>query len=136
MADTITSVQLVAGNMESVNYYTYTTSTPTQLTNVNLYISSTTATALNIADPKTSTILSIEASVASAAGIVTLLWGASTPVLAWSLPKNSGLTKFCFKEFGGLKNQGGAGRSGNIFITTTGLVAGDSFSLVIKTRPI
>lgn len=63
-----------------------------------------------------------------------LEWDASTDVTAFTIPKNRPF-KFCFEEEGGLVNQGGSGKTGDITMTTTGLESGDRLFLVIHVQP-
>lgn len=44
-------------------------------------------------------------------------WDATAAVLVTTL---TGSNKFCFEEFGGLKNNAGAGKTGNIVVAGTG----------------
>ena len=59
---------------------------------------------------------------------------ATTDVNALALPPSVS-TKLCFEKVGGLTNTGGAGITGDILLTTTGLAAGDSLTLILTVRP-
>lgn len=61
--------------------------------------------------------------------VVTLLWDATTDVRMVEL---SGDGWFDFRHFGGLPNNGGAGVTGDISLTTTGATLGDSYSIVLE----
>lgn len=61
---------------------------------------------------------------------VTLLWDATTDVRIVELGGNTGTLDFC--AFGGLPNNGGAGVTGDILLTTTGHTSGDSYSIVLE----
>jgi hypothetical protein len=50
-----------------------------------------------------------------------LNWDATTDVMAWAL--TSGSSVMDFRPFGGLKNNSGAGKTGDILLSTTGLGA-------------
>ena len=66
----------------------------------------------------------------SVAGMVaTLLWDADTDVRMLDL---AGDGWFDFTAFGGLTNNGGAGVTGDILLTTTGHTSGDSYSIVLE----
>lgn len=62
--------------------------------------------------------------------VVTLLWDATTDVRIVDLGSNTGVLDF--SEFGGLPNNGGAGVTGDILLTTTGHTAGDSYSIILE----
>lgn len=64
---------------------------------------------------------------------VDLYWDADTDVLAWSLAADmSDHLDFC--EVGGLTNNGGAGVTGDIKLTTVGHTAGDVYSILLHLR--
>lgn len=140
MANTITSKTLLAGKNIAIVYVTIA-SDGTEETATVLYDSSAVATSAGDDDTLDSTILSIYASVsaagpvAAAAGArVKLLWDATTDVLAIDIPTGTNPTKANFRRIGGLPNQGGTGKTGDILITTTGLEAGDAITLVLEVR--
>jgi len=61
---------------------------------------------------------------------VQLSWDASTPVVIMPL---AGRGRLMFKDFGGLQNNSGAGKTGNITILTTGWTSGTQiFSVVLE----
>jgi hypothetical protein len=63
---------------------------------------------------------------------VQILWQASTSLLAWMLPQNT-TYHMCFGEhFGGITNNAGAGKTGNITFTTSDNSAGDMYSIVLE----
>ena len=63
---------------------------------------------------------------------VQILWQASTSLLAWMLPQNT-TYHMCFGEhFGGITNNAGAGKTGNITFTTSDASAGDMYSIVLE----
>lgn len=64
--------------------------------------------------------------------VVTLLWDATTDVRILELGNNCGMLDF--DKFGGLPNNGGAGVTGDISLTTTGHTAGDSYSIILELR--
>lgn len=133
MANTVTNVTLVKGIKEVVKYVTIA-SDGSEETDLVVYDSSAIATDLGVTDPTDSTIISICATVSAAATARAFLeWDATTDVLAFNLPAGD-TTKANFRCIGGLPNQGGAGITGDITLTTTGLEAGDSISLVLHVR--
>lgn len=65
--------------------------------------------------------------------IVQLLWDATTDTIAITLPENT-KGDLDFGKFGGLKNTGGAGVTGDILLTTVGHTAGDTYTVVLVCR--
>lgn len=61
--------------------------------------------------------------------VATLLWDADTDVRMLDL---AGDGVFDFTGFGGLVNNGGAGVTGDIKLTTTGHTSGDNYSIVLE----
>jgi len=62
---------------------------------------------------------------------VSLLWDATADVRAAVL-SNSGLMTFCGTK--GIPNNAGAGKTGDIQLTTTGHTSGDSYDITLKMR--
>ncbi len=136
MANTVT-INNVAKSSDKIVLYITILSDGTEETATVLYDSS----ALNAVDPLTCTINQVFASVNSAsttaAGVLAnakLLFDASTDVLALSLPINHG-EWMDFRPIGGLKNYAGSGITGDILLTTLGLQAGDSLTLILDVKP-
>ena len=64
---------------------------------------------------------------------VLLEFDATTDVPILTLTPESGVSDLCFEHFGGLPNNGGAGVTGDITITTTGFTAaGDTGWLLLE----
>jgi hypothetical protein len=133
VANTITLKNQLVSPHKAIVYLTLA-SDGSQETDTTVYDSSVVATALGIPDPKISKIMSIRWSSNSALGICKLNWDASTKVLAWALPFAGRQGNAKFYHFGGLLNTGGAGITGDINITTTGLASGDALSLILEVR--
>lgn len=138
MANTITNTTLMAGR-RVVKYITLS-SDGTEETATVIYDSSAVSAqdASDTTDPLDCTIESIYAVVSAAATArITLLWDATTDVLAFNIPAGTTQVKADFRReipMGGLPNQGGSGKTGDILLTTTGLEAGDSLTLVMVVR--
>jgi hypothetical protein len=62
---------------------------------------------------------------------VRILWDATTDLFAWMLPQNTNYF-MDFSEFGGLANNAGAGKTGDIAFTTLDQSAGDMYSIVLE----
>lgn len=58
-----------------------------------------------------------------------LLWNATTDKHAWQLPDYEQVQDFHY--FGGIINDAGSGKNGDVNITTTGLGAGDSGHMIL-----
>lgn len=80
----------------------------------------------------TATLIDIQEIWYSVAGmVVTLLWDATTDVRILDLQGDGHMN---LSQFSGLKNNAGAGVTGNILLTTTGHTAGDSYSIILRMR--
>lgn len=121
MANTITRTTLVDGAGKYVVLFTI----------IGDGSGEETATRVNT----TSGDLGTNASILKVQGAVSgfqarLLFDATTDVYALQLPTDVDI-EFNFREFGGVKNFAGSGKTGDILITTNGLGAGDSGSFII-----
>jgi len=135
MANTSTIRNLLVSPRAVVVYATIA-SDGTEETDMIIYDSSVIASALGIADPLDSTILRIQYSSTTALGLPFLEFDATTDVLAWALPGGAGSQgDFDFREFGGLPNYAGAGKTGDIFLTTTLLEPNSAVTIVLTVRP-
>ena len=132
MPNTISNRTLLAGKKEATIYMTLT-SDGTEETDYVLYDSSAIATSALDSDTLDCTILDCFYSISSATGFFLLEFDADTDIAALSLPANKA-GKLCFREFGGLPNNGGTGKTGDITLTTTGLASGDSLMIALRVR--
>jgi hypothetical protein len=62
---------------------------------------------------------------------INMLWDATTDVVIVTVGEADFVT-FDFSRFGGLTNNSGAGRTGDILFTTVGAAAGDRYSVVME----
>lgn len=60
-----------------------------------------------------------------------LFWGASSNVFFFGSAQNSQYT-FDFSNFGGLRNNAGTGKTGNILLSTADQTAGDTYTVVLE----
>lgn len=60
-----------------------------------------------------------------------LLWEATTDVVILTMGENDFFT-FDFSRFGGLTNNAGAGKNGDILFTTVGAGSGDKYTVVME----
>lgn len=122
MADTVTSQTLVDGNRNVVMKFTNVSDSTGEAA-----VTKVTASALAGAPSN----LRIDKIYYSTNGMaVQVLWDATTPVLAWVVPSD-GSGEIDFRSFGGIQNDAGAGKTGNIKFTTVGHAAGDSYAIIL-----
>lgn len=134
MANTKVLQNVVINKKEAFVYLTLA-SDGTQETNYPVYDSSVVATAFGDGDPLTCQIMDCEAYLAvSTAARVVLRYDATTPVLALSCPATSGGLHFSADGILGLPNTAGVGITGDITLTTTGLAAGDSLTILLRVK--
>ena len=62
---------------------------------------------------------------------VDILWDATTDVVADTVPADV-MYKMCFSDFGGIPNNAGAGKTGDVLFTTIGAAAGDRYTIIIE----
>jgi hypothetical protein len=62
---------------------------------------------------------------------VRILWDATTDVFAWVIPQNSNYL-MDFSSFGGIPNNAGTGKTGDVLFTTQDASAGDSYTVVLE----
>lgn len=62
---------------------------------------------------------------------VDILWDATTDVLCMTLGPDQFFT-FDFTRFGGVTNNAGAGKNGDVLFTTVGATAGDKYTVVLE----
>jgi hypothetical protein len=60
-----------------------------------------------------------------------MLWDATTDVVILTMGENDFFT-FDFSRFGGLTNNAGAGKTGDILFTTVGAGSGDKYTVVME----
>lgn len=62
---------------------------------------------------------------------VQIFWDATTDVLCWIVPQNSQYT-WDWEKIGGLVNNAGAGKTGDILFSTQDASSGDMYSIVLE----
>ena len=62
---------------------------------------------------------------------VRILWDATTDVFAWMLPQNTNYL-MDFSSFGGISDNSGTGKTGNVLFTTVDASAGDMYTIVLE----
>jgi hypothetical protein len=62
---------------------------------------------------------------------VDILWDASTDVICYTIGADQ-FVSFEFARFGGITNNAGSGKTGDIMFTTVGAAAGDRYTIVLE----
>jgi hypothetical protein len=62
-----------------------------------------------------------------------LYWGASTNVFFYGSAQNSEYT-FDFSSFGGITNNAGTGKTGNILLSTADQSSGDTYTIILEMK--
>jgi hypothetical protein len=62
---------------------------------------------------------------------VRILWDATTDIFAWMIPQNTNYL-MDFSSFGGISNNSGTGKTGDVLFTTLDSTAGDMYSIVLE----
>lgn len=70
---------------------------------------------------------------ATAGMSVRILWDATTDVDAFLIPLDQ-CGEFDFREFGGLKNNSGTGKTGDIMFSTIAHTASDVYTIIMQVR--
>lgn len=62
---------------------------------------------------------------------VQIWWDATTDVFCWQVPQNSQYT-WDWSQFGGLVNNSGSGKTGDVLFSTVDASSGDMYSIVLE----
>jgi len=62
---------------------------------------------------------------------VTILWDADTDVVCETVPANVMYTA-SYNDFGGISNNAGTGKTGDVAFTTVGATSGDRYTLILE----
>ena len=62
---------------------------------------------------------------------VQIYWDATTDVFCWGVPQNSQYT-WDWEKIGGLTNNAGAGKTGNVLFSTADATSGDFYTIVLE----
>ena len=62
---------------------------------------------------------------------VDILWDASTDVICYTIGADQ-FVSFDFSRFGGITNNAGSGKTGDIMFSTVGATAGDRYTIVLE----
>lgn len=80
----------------------------------------------------TCTSVNITKLEASTVGMgVDILWDATTDVVCYTLGSDQ-FVSFDFNHFGGIPNNAGVGKTGDVMFTTIGAAAGDRYTIILE----
>jgi len=130
MADAVTATTLHDGGSIAVVHLTSVSDGTGEAAVVKVDVSALSSMSANV--PCAS--VSIENVTYACAGLaVRLLWDATADVLALVLPENQA-GRLNYEAIGGLKNTGGAGKTGDLLLTTVGAGSGDGYAITLTLR--
>lgn len=128
MADAVTSQTLFDGERMAIMKFTNVSDGTGESAVLKVDVSALSSSASgNACDGVT-----IKKIYASTAGMgVNILWDATTDVTAFVVGADGSYT-WDFSEIGGLTNNAGAGKTGDVMFTTIGATSGDTYSIVLE----
>lgn len=62
---------------------------------------------------------------------VEIYWDATTDIFCWGIPQNTNYV-MDFSSFGGLKNNAGSGKTGDVLFSTLDAAAGDFYTVTLE----
>lgn len=62
---------------------------------------------------------------------VDILWDATTDLICESVPADV-MYKMCYDEFGGIPNNAGTGKTGDVLFSTVGAASGDRYTIILE----
>ena len=128
MADTVTSQTIIDGERNCVMKFTNVSDGTGESAVAKVDVS---ALAANAAGTACSEVRVMRISHAVVGMSVQLLFNASTNVLLAELAESSN-GHMDFGDFGGIPNNAGSGKNGDILFTTKGHCSGDTYSIVLE----
>lgn len=126
MADAVTSQTLIDQDRVAIMKFTNISDGTGESAVLKVDVS-----ALSAPAGKVCSGVSIVRVYASTSGMgVDILWDATTDVVALTLAENQSY-EYVFDDFGGIWNNSGAGKTGDIRFTTIGASSGDRYTIVL-----
>jgi hypothetical protein len=126
MADAVTSQTLIDQDRVAIMKFTNISDGTGESAVLKVDVS-----ALSAPAGKVCSGVSIVRVYASTSGMgVDILWDATTDVIALTLAENQSY-EYVFDDFGGIWNNSGAGKTGDIRFTTIGAASGDRYTIVL-----
>jgi hypothetical protein len=128
MADAVASQTLIDGERMAIMKFTNISDGTGENKVLKVDVSALTSSASGLA----CTGVTITKIHASTHGMEVLMyWDATADVLIQTIPQNSVYT-LDFEKFGGLTNNAGAGKTGDILFSTADASAGDEYTIVLE----
>jgi hypothetical protein len=128
MADAVTSQTILDGERLFIGKFTNISDSSGETAVVKIDVSTLSANAFGLACNG----VKINKIWAQTQGMaVDILWDATTDALCETIPEN----QFYFMDyssFGGIPNNAGAGKTGDVLFTTVGAAAGDRYTIIIE----
>jgi hypothetical protein len=128
MADAVASQTLIDGERMAIMKFTNISDGTGENKVLKVDVSALTSSASGLACTGV-TITKIHA--ATHGMEVLMYWDATADVLIQTIPQNSVYT-LDFEKFGGLTNNAGAGKTGDILFSTSDASAGDEYTIVLE----
>ena len=128
MADAVTTQTIIDGERNCVMKFTNVSDGSGESAVAKVDVS---ALAANANGTACSEVRIMRVSHAIVGMSVQLFFNASTNVLAMELAESSN-GHMDFKDFGGIPNNAGSGKNGNILFTTKGHSSGDTYSITLE----
>ena len=128
MADAVASQTLIDGERMAIMKFTNLSDGTGESKVLKVDVSALTSSASGLACTGV-TITKIHA--ATHGMEVLMYWDATADVLIQTIPQNS-LYTLDFEKFGGLTNNAGAGKNGDILFSTSDASAGDEYTIVLE----
>ncbi len=126
MADAVTSQTLIGGTDDGRNLVM-------KFTNVSDGTGESAVTKVDVSAFNASGVVIDKIHYSTFGMGVRILWDATADVVAWLVPSDGDGT-FDFSTFGGITNDAGTGKTGDIQFTTVGAASGDTYSIVLEMR--
>ena len=128
MADAVTSQTLIDGERVAIMKFTNLSDGTGESKVIKVNASALGASASGLACNGV-TITKIHASTHGME--VQIYWDATTDVFCWGVPQNSQYT-WDWEKIGGLTNNAGAGKTGNVLFSTADATSGDFYTIVLE----
>ena len=130
MADAVTSQTLVDNQTTAIMLFTNISDGPGESLVTKVNVANLAANALGQA----CTGVSVQKIHTACHGMeVRMFWGASSNVFFFGTAQNSQFT-FDLSNFGGLVNNAGAGKTGNILFSTADQTLGDTYTIILEMK--
>ncbi len=127
MADAVTTQTLFDGARRAVLKFTNISDGTGESAVVKVDVS-----ALTTLDGKSCTSVNIEKIDAITRGMaVDILWAASANVICLTIGEDQ-FQSHDFSKYGGLSNNAGSGKTGDVLFTTVGATAGDRYTIILE----